>query len=90
MRALSVTQNFGALVAMLSVLSAVVDYLFRSHYAQASAEEMNRIFGAYNAHAGVIALIFQIFLTRMLLSRIGLFPFYFSFPQRQELPVFGR
>ena len=69
----------GALVAMLSVLSAVVDYLFRSHYAQASAEEMNRIFGAYNAHAGVIALIFQIFLTRMLLSRIGLFPFYFSF-----------
>ena len=70
----------GALVAMLSVLSAVVDYLFRSHYAQASAEEMNRIFGAYNAHAGVIALIFQIFLTRMLLSRIGLFPFLLLIP----------
>ena len=70
----------GALVAMLSVLSAVVDYLFRSHYAQASADEMNRIFGAYNAHAGIVALIFQVFLTRMLLSRIGLFPFLLLIP----------
>lgn len=70
----------GGLVAMLSVLSAIVDYLFRSHYAEASAQDMNRIFGAYNTHAGIIALVFQVFLTRAMLSRVGLFPYLLLIP----------
>ena len=71
----------GALVVSLSLLSALIDYLFRTAVANVSdAEEMNAIFGAYNADAGLIALFFQLMLSRYLLGRMGLFPFLMLIP----------
>ena len=71
----------GALVVGLSLLSALVDFLFRSAIAaKEDAEGMNAIFGAYNADAGMIALVFQLFLSRYLLARMGLFPFLMLIP----------
>ena len=71
----------GALVVSLSLLSALIDYLFRSAVANVrDAEGMNALFGAYNVDAGIIALLFQLFLSRVLLSRMGLFPFLMLIP----------
>ena len=66
---------------VLSLLSALVDYLFRSAVAaERDVAGMNAIFGAYNADAGFIALAFQLVLTRALLNRLGLFPFLMLIP----------
>ena len=66
----------GALVVSLSLLSALIDYLFRTAVANVSdAEEMNAIFGAYNADAGLIALFFQLILSRYLLGGWACFHF---------------
>ena len=71
----------GTLVVALSLLSALVDYLFRSAVADVrDVEEMNALFGAYNADAGLIALVFQLVLSRYLLGRMGLFPFLMLIP----------
>jgi HEAT repeat protein len=71
----------GALVVLLSLLSALVDFLFRS--AAAAAETvagMNEMFANYNADAGVIALVFQLFLSSYLLQHMGLFRFLLLIP----------
>ena len=71
----------GALVVSLSLLSAMVDFLFRSAVAnQRDVAEMNALFGSYNADAGMIALVFQLFFSRLLLTRMGLFPFLMLIP----------
>ncbi len=63
-------------VVLLAATGAATDFVFRAASAQSYDEaELAGVFGLLNAVVGVVVVVFQLSLTRLLLARVGVFAF---------------
>jgi len=68
--------GIAALVLLFAVHAAAIDFVFRTgthRFEQGNEGEMASLFGLLNAVVGVLSILFQVFLTRQLLKRLGVF-----------------
>ena len=74
-------RNLALFVFLTAVISATVDYCFRIEAAQSLTEGgMTRLFGQLNMLTGIIAALFHLLLTGLLLGGLGIFQYMALIP----------